>query len=133
MILHRVYSNRVWIERAEFSLKLHKILNLDTLSLKTSVKSDERFSKWRKFFLTKSFLFYIITYSLSIFYEVFPFSLRLSIFISYKQPRSTDVKEEKLSPHNTSITPSMLKFLEAFKRPVIFCNCRFHNHQPFCC
>ena len=27
---------RVWIERAEFSLKLHKILNLGTLPLKTS-------------------------------------------------------------------------------------------------
>ena len=34
MILCRVYSNRVWIERAEFSLKLQKILNLGTLSLK---------------------------------------------------------------------------------------------------
>ena len=46
MILQRVYSNRVWIERAELSLKLHKILNLGTLSLKTSgVKSDERFRK----------------------------------------------------------------------------------------
>ena len=36
LILRRVYSNRVWIERAEFSLKLHKILNLGTLPLKTS-------------------------------------------------------------------------------------------------
>ena len=46
MILRRVYSNRVWIERVEFSLKLLKILNLGILSLKISaVKSDERFSK----------------------------------------------------------------------------------------
>ena len=46
MILRHVYSNRVWIECAEFSLKLHKILNLGTLSLKTSAaKSDERFGK----------------------------------------------------------------------------------------
>ena len=42
LILRRVYSNRVWIERAEFSLKLHEILNLGILSLKTwAVKSDE--------------------------------------------------------------------------------------------
>ena len=44
MVLRRVYLNSVWIERAEFSLKLHKILNLGILSLKTSaVKSDENF------------------------------------------------------------------------------------------
>ena len=54
----RVYSNRVWIERAEFSLKLLKILNLVILSLKTSaVKTDERFRKWRKFLLTKGFVY----------------------------------------------------------------------------
>ena len=58
LILRRVYSNRVWIERAEFSLKLLKILNLVILSLKTSaVKSDERFRKWRKFLLTKGFVY----------------------------------------------------------------------------
>ena len=58
MVLRRVYSNRVWMERAEFSLKLLKILNLGILSLKTSaLKSDERFSKWRKLFLTKSFVY----------------------------------------------------------------------------
>ena len=46
MILCRVYSNRVWIEHVEFSMKLHKILNLGTLSLKASVvKSDEWFRK----------------------------------------------------------------------------------------
>ena len=56
MILQRVDSNRVWIERAELSLKLHKILNLGTLSLKTSgVKSDERFRKWRKIFTDEKF------------------------------------------------------------------------------
>ena len=58
MILHCVYSNSVWIECVEFSLKLHKILNLGTLSLKILVaKSDERFSKWRKFLLTKNFVY----------------------------------------------------------------------------
>ena len=58
MILRRVYSNRIWIEHAEISLKLHKSLNLGILSLKTSVvKSDERFSQWRKFLLTKSFFY----------------------------------------------------------------------------
>ena len=58
MILRCVYSNRVWIGSAEFWLKLHKILNLGTLSSKTSAaKSDERFSKWRKFLLTKSFVY----------------------------------------------------------------------------
>ena len=46
------------IERADFSLKLHKILNLGIWSLKSSAaKSDERFSKWRKFLLTKSFVY----------------------------------------------------------------------------
>ena len=44
MVLRRVYLNSVWIERAEFSLKLHTILNLGILSLKTlAVKSDESF------------------------------------------------------------------------------------------
>ena len=44
MVLRRVYLNSVWIERAEFSLKLHKILNLGILSFKTlAVKSDESF------------------------------------------------------------------------------------------
>ena len=44
MFLRRVYSNRVWNERAEFSLKLHKILNLGSLYLETSaVRSDESF------------------------------------------------------------------------------------------
>ena len=131
MILRHVYSNRVWNECAEFALKLHKIQNLGTLSLKTlAAKSDVRFSKWRKFLLTKSSVFYGITYSAMIFiWIVFPFSLTSSIFISSKQPRSTDVRGEKLSPHNTSITSSMLKVFgskEAFKQPIIFCNQRFH-------
>ena len=56
LILRRSYSTWVWIEGAKFSLKLYKILNLGTLSLKTSAaESDERFSNWRKFWLTKSF------------------------------------------------------------------------------
>ena len=92
-------------------------LNLGILSLKAlAAKSVERFSKWRKFLLTKSFVFYVITYSVMIFLWIdFPFSLRSSIFISSKQPRSTDMRAEKLSPHNTSFTSPTLKFMEARK------------------
>ena len=41
--------------------------------------------------------------------------IHFHIFTSSKQMWLTDVREEKLSPHNTLITCSMLKFLEARK------------------
>ena len=65
----------------------------------------------------------------------FPFSLRSSIFISSKQPRSTDVREEKLFPHNTSMASSTLKFLEAGKvlsNPSYFVIVGFTNSKLDC-
>ena len=51
MALCLVYSNRAWIKHAEFSLKLHKILNLGTLSLKTSAaKSDKGLASAESFY-----------------------------------------------------------------------------------
>ena len=37
MILRRVYSNRVWVERAEFSLKLHNKVQMPVALWKSGV------------------------------------------------------------------------------------------------